>query len=138
MRQDIAAARVVMKSGASFVQLPCQGCVNAFSISYIEMEKLLLGKNALCDHLVKAVGEALGMPDAEKQPLSRVIWDVTAVAWLLNDGDRFMASEVRGLRLPDYDYGYEAPSAQPMRYVYQINRNALAADLFDKLAKGAF
>lgn len=138
MRQDIAAARVVMGSGAPFVQLPCAGCVNAFSISYIEMEKLLCGRNALCDHLVGAVGDALGMPAAENMPLSRVIWDVTAVAWLLNDGDRFMASDVRGCRLPGYDYLYEAQGERSMRYVYQIQRNALAADLFDKLAKGEF
>ncbi len=134
MRQDIAAARVVMGSGAPFVQLPCVGCVSEFSISYIEMNTLLRGKNKLCDYLTDTVGKTIGMPRAAESPFSRVIWDVTAVAWLVNEGNRFMESDIRALRLPSYEGTYDAPDeTKPMRYVYRINRNALAIDLFEKL-----
>lgn len=133
MRQDIAAARVVMGSGAPFVQLPCVGCVSAFTISYIEMDALLRGKNKLCDYLTDTVGKAIGLPLAQNAPYARVIWDVTAVAWLLNDGGRFMDSDVRALRLPTYENVYGAEEDRPMRYVHRIDRNALAIDLFEKL-----
>lgn len=134
MRQDVAAARVVMGGGAPFVQLPCVGCVSEFSISYIEMNTLLRGKNKLCDYLTDTVGKEIGMPKAAETPFTRVIWDVTAVAWLLNEDGRFMESDVRALRLPNYENIYDAPDEnKPMRYVYRINRNALAADLFEKL-----
>ncbi len=136
MRQDVAAARVVMDSDAPFVQLPCVGCVSEFTISYIELHALLRGKNKLCDYLTDTVGKAIGMPKAAEMPYARVIWDVTAVAWLLNEDNRFMESELRALRLPNYDNIYEpANKEKQMRYVYRINRNALAADLFRKLGE---
>lgn len=136
MRQDIAAARVVMGSGAPFVQLPCVGCVSEFAISYIEMDTLLRGKNKLCDYLTDTVGKAIGMPKAAETPYARVIWDVTAVAWLLNEDNRFMESDIRAIRLPNYENQYEpADESKQMRYVYRINRNALATDLFRKLGE---
>ena len=45
MRGDYAAARVVMRSGAPFVQLPCSGVVSSFTISKPELEYWLKGKN---------------------------------------------------------------------------------------------
>ena len=38
MRQDVAAARVVMGSGVPFVQLPCMGVVSSFTVSKPELE----------------------------------------------------------------------------------------------------
>lgn len=135
MVQDIAAARVVLASGAPVVQLPCLGVVERFSASRWEMEHWLKGKNALCDYLLKTfvdAGESYGAGTA----WSRVIWDVTAVGWLLNDNNRFMASDIRPVRLPDYNSLYEADRPDlPIRYVYQIYRDDLFDDLFRKLAK---
>ena len=51
MKQDIAAARVVMGSGVPFVQLPCEGCVSEFKISKPEILHWLSGKNPLADYL---------------------------------------------------------------------------------------
>ena len=135
MVQDIAAARVVLASGAPVVQLPCLGVVERFSASRWEMEHWLKGKNALCDYLLKTfvdAGESYGAGTA----WSRVIWDVTAVGWLLNDNNRFMASDIRPVRLPDYNSLYEADRPDlPIRYVYQIYRDDLFDDLFRKLAR---
>ena len=66
---------------------------------------------------------------------SRCIWDVTAVAWLLNDNDRFMRSYITATPIPEYDHRYSIdPTRHPERYVYSINRDALFTDLFTKLA----
>ena len=67
------------------------------------------------------------------RPWTRVIWDVTAAAWLLNDGDRFMKSRIEKCRLPGYDNIYEPPVEREIRYVYKINRDDLMTDLFTKL-----
>ena len=53
MRQDVAAARVVMQSGVPFVQLPCMGVVSAFTVSKPELEFWLKGKNDLADYLAE-------------------------------------------------------------------------------------
>ena len=131
MRQDIAAARVVMESGVPFVQLPCAGVVDTFRISRPELEYWLKGKNELSDYLVmNTINEA----DIKGMAWTRVIWDVTAVAWLLNDNDRFMSSRIIPALIPDYDGLYEPDSAGPtISYVYHINRDALMTDLINKI-----
>lgn len=135
MVQDIAAARVVMSSKSPFVQLPCGGVVSAFTLSKAEILAYLKGKNELCDYLSDfTINEAEKY--AKGTTWTRVIWDVTAVAWLLNDNDRFMASRIINKYLPNYDktYSQSLPDTY-MRYVYYINRDELMNDLIDKLSK---
>ena len=133
MVQDIAASRIVMSCGMPFVQLPCCGVVSAFTISKPELEYWLAGKSPIADYLARNTIE-----EAERyahgRPWTRVIWDVTAVAWLVNDRDRFMLSRVINTSLSDYNGKYEDKAdGDPMRYVYHIHRDALMKDLFDKI-----
>ena len=132
MFQDIAAARVVFKSGVPFVQLPCRGVVSSFYASIPELEYYFKGKNALCDYLVDiTINEMKNL-----NLLSKVIWDVTAVAYLLNDDDRFMNSYTTTMALPSYDHHYSiVNTAHQMQYVYNIKRDPLFKDLVEKLTK---
>ncbi len=60
--------------------------------------------------------------------------DVVAVAWLLNDDDRFMLSRTIKTQLPTYDLNYEEkPIEKFMQYVYFVKRDALIEDMFKKL-----
>ena len=130
MWQDVAAARVVMQSDAGFVQLPCMGVVSEFRVSEPELEKWMYGKGALADYLAKNTVNYCRCD----RIWSKVIWDVTAVAWLLNDGDRFMLSRTVNTKLPTYDGFYsEEEYGKPMEYVYSIKRDALMQDLVNKL-----
>lgn len=135
MQQDVAAARVVYGSGAPLVMLPCFGVVNTFTTTGPELNHWLRGKNALCDYLVQnTVEEAESY--ARGQAWSRVIWDVTAVAWLLNDGCRFMADRLISTPEPQYDHRWRMTDSAPLcRYVFTIHRDHLFTDLFGKLAK---
>ena len=135
MYQDVAAARVVMQSGVPFVQLPCMGVVSNFTVSKPELEFWLKGKNALADYLAEnTIKEAESY--AKGTAWTRVIWDVTAVAWLLNDSERFMESRIIPTPIPTYDNLYATDfNSYPMRYVYNIKRDALMTDLFRKLTK---
>lgn len=133
MEQDISAARVVFKSGVPLIQLPCMGVVSEFTLSKPEIECWLMGKNKLCDYLSKITIEEM---DActKSEIWSKVIWDVTAVAWLLNDDDRFMMSRIITSPLPTYDNLYAVNhEGHPMRYVYSIKKNELLRDLVEKL-----
>lgn len=135
MKQDVAAARVVMQSGVPFVQLPCMGVVSAFTVSKPELEFWLKGKNALADYLAEnTIKEADSY--ANGTAWTRAIWDVTAVAWLLNDSEKFMESRVIPTPLPTYDNFYSKNyNGHLMRYVYNIKRDALMTDLFRKLTQ---
>lgn len=135
MVQDIAAARVVMNSGVPFVQLPCIGVVSSFTISKPELEYWFKGKNDIADYLAEnTIKEADSY--ASGKPWTRVIWDITAVAWLLNDEDKFMKSRILPMSVPDYDSQYvESTDGNFMRYVYIIDRDRLFEDVINKITK---
>ena len=131
MFQDVAAARVVFGSGVPLVQIPGMGVSSAFSISEAELEKWLRGKNKLCDYLVQHTVDEVTY--AVGKPWTRIIWDVVAVAWLTGD---FTESYIMPTPIPEYDNHYgAAPGSHFMCYVYYVNRDALAADLFERLSR---
>lgn len=131
LKQDIAAARVVLGCGAAVVLLPCMGVVEAFSTTAPELRENLQGKNALCDYLCSYTIDQCSR--IRKCPCwSKTIWDVTAVAWLL-DG-RFMQDEIITSPIPEYDHHWGQDKRRHLiRYVYHVNRDALFEDLFAKL-----
>ena len=135
LRQDVIATNVILNSGCPFVQLPCVGCVSSFTVSKADLQAFLIGKNPLANYLAEnAIKEADSY--AEGKPWTRVIWDVTAIAWLLNENDCFMESDLRPTPIVNGEVKYEYPENRHLfRYVYHIKRDALMADLFEKLLK---
>lgn len=135
-QQDVAAARVVFDSGAPLVILPCQGVVSAFTTTGPELEHWLQGKNELCSYLAAhTIEEAESY--AKGRVWSRVIWDVTAIGWLMNHQQRFMQDMLIPTPIPEYDHRYAQDSRRPLcRYVYAIHRDALFQDLFDHITAG--
>ncbi len=133
--QDIAAARVVFACGAPLVILPCMGVVDSFAISGPELYHWINGKNELCNYLVKTVvntAEAY----AKNRVWSRVIWDVTAVAWLLNDDDKYMTANLEHSPIPSYDKVYSIDKSRHLiQCVNHIKRDELFHDLFETLIK---
>lgn len=133
LKQDVAAARVVFGCGVPVVQLPCMGVVSSFTTTGPELEYWLRGRNKLCDYLVDITKKEANVHKTGKC-WSRIIWDVTAVAWLL-DGD-FMLDRLEPSPIPQYDHHYSIDKTRHLiRYVYYINRDKLFEDLFTKLAR---
>lgn len=135
LSQDIASARIIFGSGVPFVQLPCAGVVSEFRVSGPELEYWLKDKTELSTYLAEnTIREAESY--AAGKPWTRVIWDVTAIGWLLNDGDRFMQSKIITAPVVSYDNLYSPKGSNHfMRYVYSINRDALMEDLFKKITQ---
>jgi len=130
MYQDMPAARAVFNSGVPLVQLPCHGVVSSFTVTEAELSKWLLNKNDISHYLASNTIEEVTY--AVGKPWSRVIWDVTAIAWLL-DG-KFVGERLEKCPIPQ-DSGHYSHSGNRhfMKYVYHINRDALIEDLFTKL-----
>ena len=133
MRQDVAAARVVFSSGIPLIQLPCRGVVSEFILTLPEIEAYLDGKTKISSYLAQITKKEMARRKAEKI-WSKPIWDVTAVAYLLNENDRFMYSRQIAAPQPGYDLQYE-PMREciSMQYVYHIKRDDLMRDLIAKL-----
>jgi inosine-uridine nucleoside N-ribohydrolase len=131
LEQDIAAARIIFGCGAPFIHMAVMGSVSSFTLSGADLTQWLLGKNKICDYLARnTIEEAESY--AKGKPWTRVIWDVTAIAWLI-DG-RFFCERLEKSPIPEYD-GYYAFNSRRhfVKYVYHVNRDALAEDLFNKL-----
>ena len=136
MKQDYAAARVVMLQAQRFVQLPCKGVVSEFATTAPELEALLFDKNPLADYLGRNTVRHM-LQKGHTGIWSKPLWDVTAVAWLLNENSRFLFARQTQLRLPGYDGHYEPPMEKTVEYVYSIRRDALMTDLVQKLTEVA-
>ena len=101
-----------------------------------ELTYWLKGKNALSDYLAQnTIDEANSY--ALGKPWSRVIWDITAVAWLMNEDNRFMCDRLIQSPIPEYDYHYAFDGNRHfIKYVYRIERDAVFEDLFKELTQG--
>lgn len=139
MFQDVAGARVVFNSGAPVVLLPCMGVVSAFTISGDDMRARLYGKNELCTYLTTHSEEEVSSYVKAGNAWTRVIWDVTAVAWLTGadkNNNKFMRYKLAPAPICEYDFTYSFDNArQEIVYVYHINRDNLFNDLIEKLTK---
>lgn len=133
IRQDVAAARVVLGSGVPLVLLPCMGVVSAFTTTEPELIHWLRGQSALCDDLVNSTIAAAELY-ARGKVWSRPIWDVTAIGWLLNASGTLMDDRLIPTPIPEYDHHWAQDVRRPLcRYVYHIRRDALFAHLFATL-----
>ena len=132
-RQDVAAARIVLGSGVPLILLPCMGVVNSFITTGPELEYWLRGKNVLCDYLADNTIQA-AEKYAKGKAWSRVIWDVAAIGWLLNDGNRLMLDHLVPTPVPEYDHRYSTDPSRPLcRMVYHIHRDSLFNDLVEHI-----
>ncbi|MBQ6395888.1 MAG: nucleoside hydrolase [Atopobiaceae bacterium] len=133
MEQDVAAARVVFGSGVPLVSLPCKGVVSHYRISGAELDRFLLGKNELCDYLVNITTQE-AHKNGHDTYWSRVIWDVTPFAWLVNPA--WCPSYTRSAAIPEYDDRWAFDERRhPMRYVYFVRRDDLLEDMCIKLTR---
>jgi inosine-uridine nucleoside N-ribohydrolase len=129
LMQDVPAARVVFDSGVPFVVLPTRPVVSHLHTTIPELKHYLEGKNELSDYLYNIVVEYSGGKDA----WSKVIWDVSAVAWLINPS--WVPTQlVHSPILTDQVTFSVDHSRHFIRMANDIHRDAIFRDLFSKLA----
>jgi inosine-uridine nucleoside N-ribohydrolase len=133
MSQDVAAARVVFGSGVPVVQLPCMGVVSELRTTGPELEHWLRGKNALCDYLVGHVSDEVA-GYAGGTAWSRVIWDVSAVAWFIDP--RFTMERIQPVPICGYDHKYTFdPGRHMCKTIEFVERDGIFTDLFRTLTR---
>ena len=130
LMQDVLAAQVVLNSGVPMVIMPCRPVVSHFHTTIPELSTYLKGKNELSDYLYNIVLNYSGGREA----WSKVIWDVTAVAWLVNPS-WLPTNLVHSPILTDQVTYSVDQSRHFIRMATSLNRDAIFRDLFDKLTK---
>jgi inosine-uridine nucleoside N-ribohydrolase len=130
LKQDVLAARVVFDSGVPLVVMPCRPVVSHFHTTIPELKYYLEGKNELSDYLYNIVREYSG----GKEAYSKVIWDVTTVAWLVNPM-WIQTNLVHSPVLTDQMTFSVDHSRHFIRMATDLRRDAIFRDLFSKLAR---
>ena len=130
LQQDVLAARVVLNSGVPLIILPCRPVVSHFITTIPELEYYLKGKNELSDYLLKTV---IGYSGGKKA-WSKVLWDVTAVALLVNPS-WIQTNLLHSPVMTDQVTYSTDHSRHFIRMAASLNRDAIFLDLFEKLTK---
>jgi len=129
LMQDVLAARVVLNSGVPLVIMPCANVVSHFHTTIPELKYYLQGKNKLSDYLLNTTIEFSGGHDT----WSKVIWDVTAVAWLVNSSWLPTNLEHSPVMTDQVTYSIDH-TRHFIRMATSLNRDAIFRDLFGKLS----
>lgn len=79
LRQDVHASRIVFDSGVPFVLIPCQGVASHLLTTLAEVNRFLEGQGPVGNYLVETFAHCR----EDHFAYSRVIWDLSAVAWLV-------------------------------------------------------
>jgi len=130
LKQDLFASQTIFDCGVPLVHIPCKNVAEHLRVTMPELEHHIGGRNALCDYLVSITGEHMARHGAQ----SKVIWDISTVAWLRN------AEWVPGhvvhspLLTPGFTYSHDG-SRHFIRQAIDVRRDAIFADLYGVLAQ---
>ena len=129
-RQDVQAVRDVFESKVKLTILPCKGVVSNLNISIYELEHYIKGKNKLCDYLFEKFYD----DGIHGKQTRRVIWDISAVAYLINK-DWFETKDINCPNINE-DTSYDLNTNNHLiKIVTYLDSNKIYEDLFGKLGK---
>lgn len=80
LQQDPHAAQVVLDSGVPFIHVPCKNVAEHVKTSVPELRQMLRGTGRIGEYLLQIFSDYVG-PDV---PRTKEIWDLAAVAWLVD------------------------------------------------------
>lgn len=129
-RQDLNASRIIFDCGVPFVQLPCTPVVTHFATTVPEMERYVGGRGEIGDYLLKI------FKDYRKDHFgwSKVLWDMTAVAWIIND--KWLPSDLVHSPIVTDNYTFSFDNSRHLiRTVNFVQRDPIFRDFFTKLEK---
>ena len=130
LRQDVAAARVLLDCGAPLVLLPCLGVVSHLHTSVPEIERHVAPAGGIGRLLAQRFMEAC----ASAPGGSKAIWDMAAVGYLI-DPEWVATQLVSSPVLTDQLTWQLDGDRHQIRCATYVHRDRVLADLFAKLAE---
>jgi hypothetical protein len=130
LMQDVGGAQVLFDSGVPVVQLPCMGVVSHLHSTVAEIERYI----EPCGEIGRFLAMRFKEYETDHKGWSKVIWDMAAVAWLL-DGSWTPSVLVPTPVLTDNTTFSTDRSRHLMRYVTRIDRDAIMRDFIRKLER---
>ena len=138
LQQDVIASQVLFDSGVALVQIPTKNVSEHLRTTVPELQQHLRGRSLIGDYLYGQFLEYYAVQASRQKrgedfPWSKVIWDISAVAWLNNP--QWAPSEIVPSPVLTDDMQWQAaPGRHNIRVANNIDRDAVFNDLFARFA----
>lgn len=134
-RLDIEAVRIVYNSKVKLAVIPCRNVASNLSTTLYELEHYLKNAGEIGQYLIdifkdcKKVHRKKSNDDIGE---SKVLWDISAIAYLINK-DWFKTNEISCPKILD-DTSYKfTKNRHKITFVYDLNRDEIFRDFFIKM-----
>ncbi|HUR32494.1 MAG TPA: nucleoside hydrolase [Vicinamibacterales bacterium] len=138
LQQDVIASQVLFDSGVPLVQVPTKNVSEHLRTTVPELERHLRGRSRIGDYLygqfLQYFAERVKPDQGRDFPWSKVIWDISAVAWLKNPAwvpSRIVPSPV----LTEDMHWQNAAGRHNIRVATSVDRDAIFNDVFSRLSR---
>lgn len=128
LQGDLRASQLLFDCGVPLVQIPCAGVASHLLTTQAELERFVAGRGAIGDYLLEIFSDY----QKDHYGRSKVIWDMSAVAYLLDPG--WVPTQVVHSPVLTDQYTYSVDQSRHlMRVATEVRRDAIFADFFRKL-----
>jgi inosine-uridine nucleoside N-ribohydrolase len=129
LKQDVGGAQVLFDCGVPVVLVPAMGVTSHLHSTVPEIERHVEPHGSIGAFLAMRFKEY----STDHVGWSKPIWDMAAVAWLLDP--EWTPSYLTPTPILTDDIAWQTdPTRHPMRYVRHVDRDAILKDFFAKLA----
>jgi inosine-uridine nucleoside N-ribohydrolase len=128
VEQDVHASHVLLDTGVPLVHVPCLNVTEHLRTTQAEIDRFVRGSGAVGDYLADIYAQHFSDHFAR----SKVLWDVGAVAWLVNP-EWVPTAVVHSPLLTSEGTWSHDPRRHLIREALWVDRDAIFADLFRKL-----
>ena len=130
LMQDVLSAQIIFDCGVPLVQIPCAGVTTHLLTTISELEHYLDGKSEIGTYLTDIVRNYT----KDTYAWSKVIWDISAVAWLINP-HWVPTNLVHSPIVTDQVTWSLNQSRHLIRCAHFIHRDPIFGDLFKRLSE---
>jgi purine nucleosidase len=128
VEQDKYASHVLLDSGVRLIHIPCRNVTEHLRTTEAEIDRFVRGTGRIGDYLAEIYTEHY----SDHFGRSKVLWDLGAVAWLVNP-DWVPTALVHSPVLTSEGTWSHDPRRHLIREALWVDRDAVFGDLFRKL-----
>lgn len=132
LRQDVPAAQIVFDSDAPLVWIPCRSVASHLEITLAELRPGLAPAGAIGEFLYGRCEELIN----QRKIPAKIIWDISTVAYFSTQ-EACDCETISAPVIGDDRSLSTAPGRRGIIRVKSLDREAVFADLFEKLARAS-
>ena len=137
LQGDVLGSSLVLNCGVPLVQLPCQGVVDKLHTTLPEMAHFVKGRGAIGNYLFDLFAKHVQANEQPAYARSKELWDTAVIAYMLEPN--WFETDLRPTPLLSRDemsnrltWSFDR-RRHLMRYVYDVHRDPILRDFFEKL-----